>query len=1511
MMRVRSLSSDRSGSRGAVVSIRPKLFSASYWHRLRFGAVLLGIVLLGGLFAAWSIRREDRQMREALIQQTSLVAQGIQLDQLKALSGTKDDEPKPEYRRLKKQLMAAQQINPFWKWIYLMNRTPDRTVVFQADSESPDAPDPSLPGQTYEEASPLLQSVFDTRKIATEGPISDRWGVWVSSFVPVSDPQTGNLLTVVGIDIEASAWKARTLRAGTVPLLLTISLVVILLIAHLLRRHKDGRRDRLQKRWRYLEAALTSATGLTLTLTVVWLARSIETQYTQQAFESLAHLKSGYVLNTLASLRNSEIESLSRFIENSEWVTRDEFRHFSEYLGQMPEVMNWAWVPAVNAEDKEPFEQLVRQQVDKDYRIWQEDSAGQPVPALPRNVYYPILHIESSQSSLENKLAPGFDLGSVESIRAALNEAAQQNLITATEFPSRRANRNTETDILVLRAVRYTDPPRALKGFAVAALSPDTLIRTLVRAKPEDDPLLSIDFLQLQTEAPPKHLVSSRDSQDSPEWTKPLTGPMTFSRPILAFGQAFAVVAHPTRELVAMNTTFLSWIVLLAGLSITLASTLVISTLSHRHEDMERLVSERTYELASSLRRFDQLAKQSRTFTWEMDSTGRYTDLSPVVEDVLGYRPSFCVGTKYFHDFHPEDGRDSFKAKILRVLDRRLPFLDFIHPMVDASGKTVWVSTNGMPLLNPDGSLRGYQGTSKDVTERKLTEESMAALAQQNAESVERYATLISASNTGAWEYHDDTAYMWASPEYFAMLGRNPHDFDVASGQPNIDAVWLDLLHPDDKERARRYFVEYTRNPEGMYQHTFRMRHADGHWVWILSRGRALRDAAGKPTAVVLGTHIDISESKRSELILRESEQKYRMLTENMKDVVWTLDADSLHYTYISPSLAKLTAYTPEEVMAQSLGYTMTPEAQNELRAVIRRRATDLRAGKISPDTFFTDEIPLPHKDGSLRITEAVSRYCISEHTGRIEVHGVTRDITERKRAEAERERLTRAIEQSGETIVITDAKGTILYVNPAFTKVTGYSREEALGQNPRILKSGQHDSVFYKAMWETLCTGGAWEGQLINRTKSGTLFTEQATISPVRDPDGHIVNFVCVKRDITAQLHDQQEKENLQAQLLQAQKMESIGRLAGGVAHDFNNMLQAILGYTEMALEQVEPEKPLHFDILEIQKAARRSSLLTRQLQAFARKQTIVPKVLDLNLAVEGMSDMLRRLIGEEIGLEWRPGKGLGLVKMDPGQLDQIVTNLCVNARDAIGKNGNIVLETRNATLGETIRGMHGEIPPGDYVVLSVVDDGCGMPKEVIDHIFEPFFTTKQTGKGTGLGLATVYGIVRQNQGGIRVQSKPGQGTAFQIFLPRHAGESPAPESTGKGQPLAKSNGQTILLVEDEETILQATRRMLESLGYSVLATTSPEEAVRLAREQSRPVDLLLTDVIMPVMTGPDLVQQLLKDHPRLPFLYMSGYTANLLEEKGVREDSANFIQKPFSRETLAKKVQSVFGNA
>jgi signal transduction histidine kinase/CheY-like chemotaxis protein len=472
------------------------------------------------------------------------------------------------------------------------------------------------------------------------------------------------------------------------------------------------------------------------------------------------------------------------------------------------------------------------------------------------------------------------------------------------------------------------------------------------------------------------------------------------------------------------------------------------------------------------------------------------------------------------------------------------------------------------------------------------------------------------------------------------------------------------------------------------------------------------------------------------------------------------------------------------------------------------------------------------------------------------------------------------------------------------------------VGRTPNLPTSGEHSAEFYREMWETLRSGAIWEGQIVNRRKDGTLYTEHATISPVRDFAGRIVNFVAVKRDITQQLHDQRERENLQNELVQAQKMESIGRLAGGVAHDFNNMLQAILGYTDMALEQVPAGQPLHNDLLEIQKAAQRSAALTRQLQVFARKQAMAPKVLDLNQAVEGMFSMLRRLIGEDIQLDWKPGADLGSVKIDPSQLDQIVANLCVNARDAIEKTGHIIIETRNADIDRFGKDLHGGIEPGSYVLLAVSDNGCGMSPEVLGHLFEPFFTTKPLGKGTGLGLSTVYGIVKQNGGGIQVYSEPGRGSTFKIYLPRLGQTAEAAPADESQDPASRAH-ETILLVEDEESILQTSRRMLESLGYQVLATNSPATALRLAEgaggdnvllnEYADRIDLLITDVIMPEMNGPELVERLQARFPRLKHLFMSGYTANLIAVQGVQTGKMDFIQKPFSRTALAQKVREI----
>ena len=502
-----------------------------------------------------------------------------------------------------------------------------------------------------------------------------------------------------------------------------------------------------------------------------------------------------------------------------------------------------------------------------------------------------------------------------------------------------------------------------------------------------------------------------------------------------------------------------------------------------------------------------------------------------------------------------------------------------------------------------------------------------------------------------------------------------------------------------------------------------------------------------------------------------------------------------------------------------------------------------------------------------------------------------------RKAKEDELQKVTMAVEQAGEVIMITDPAGMIQYVNPAFETVSGYTREEAVGKTSAFLKSGQHDQAYYQNLWKTITSGRIWQGRMVNKRKDGTLYTEDATISPVCDATGKIINYVGVKRDITAHLE-------LTAQLQQAQKMESVGRLAGGVAHDYNNMLSIILGYTEMAMNQVDASDPLYADLQEVFNAATRSTDITRQLLAFARKQTVAPVVLDLNTAVDGMLKMLRHLIGEDISLAWLPAAGVWPVKIDPSQVDQILANLCVNARDAIKGVGKVTIETATVIFDDAYCAMHGGFSPGAFVLLSVSDTGCGMDKETLDHIFEPFFTTKEIGKGTGLGLATVYGIVKQNRGFINVYSEPDNGTIFKIYIPRDSAGIVETKDSGSPGPLL-GRGETILLVEDEPALLVMAKHLLESLGYTVLSAPGPGEALRLAEEHAGEIHLLLTDVIMPEMNGRDLAHRLTALYPRMKHLFMSGYTADVIVHQGVLDEGVHFIQKPLSINDLAAKVR------
>lgn len=482
----------------------------------------------------------------------------------------------------------------------------------------------------------------------------------------------------------------------------------------------------------------------------------------------------------------------------------------------------------------------------------------------------------------------------------------------------------------------------------------------------------------------------------------------------------------------------------------------------------------------------------------------------------------------------------------------------------------------------------------------------------------------------------------------------------------------------------------------------------------------------------------------------------------------------------------------------------------------------------------------------------------------------------------------------------------TYAEVNASWCEFYGFTKEEAIGRTPTELKI--IDQVILDRQKEIVESVGLVNNLEFTVTiRSGERKFVDASI--VRFAAGDELFIIIMLVDITHQRkieQEMQERRMLEKQLIQAQKMEAVGRLAGGVAHDFNNMLGLIIGYAEMGMYKIAAGEIPEEELGIILDAGKRSSEITRQLLGFARIQPINPKVLKLNATVEEILRMIQRIIGEHIDLVWLPGENLWPVNIDPSQIDQILANLCVNSKDAITGTGRIIIETKNVTLDEIYCACHEGFVPGDFVMLSISDNGCGMSNEILEHIFEPFYTTKDKGEGTGLGLSTVYGIVKQNEGFVNVYSELGEGTTANIYIPRYTGE-PEREEAGeeeKEQPVS-GKGVTLLLVEDEVTLLELGKRMLEDLEYTVLCAGKPEEAIRLAREKDAGIDLLVTDVIMPEMNGRELSERIRSIHPQIKCLFMSGYTSDAIAQHGVLEDHVHFISKPFSRPTLAIKIQ------
>jgi PAS domain S-box-containing protein len=506
----------------------------------------------------------------------------------------------------------------------------------------------------------------------------------------------------------------------------------------------------------------------------------------------------------------------------------------------------------------------------------------------------------------------------------------------------------------------------------------------------------------------------------------------------------------------------------------------------------------------------------------------------------------------------------------------------------------------------------------------------------------------------------------------------------------------------------------------------------------------------------------------------------------------------------------------------------------------------------------------------------------------------------EQHTAEESLRKLSQVVEQSADTVIVTDRHGTIEYVNPAFEVLTGYQRQEVCGQTPRLLKSGEQGPEIYQEMWKAILAGDVFRGILVNRKKNGELYYVEESICPVRDSSGQVTHFVANGRDLT-------ERLRLEAQLLQSQKMDAIGKLAGGVAHDFNNLLTIITSYAELALDSVPQNSPLESKIQEILLAARRAAELTRQLLAFSRKQPQALRVADLNPVIARIANTLPRLIGEDIQFTFSPGDGLGRVRVDPLQIEQILMNLAANARDAMPQGGSLRIETSNVRLDDDyVDRKRAVIPLGRYALITVSDDGTGIPPQHLPHIFEPFYTTKPLGQGTGLGLATVYGIVKQNKGFIWAYSDPTMGTVFKIYLPcveeRH---SPHKFQELKAES-APRGSETVLLVEDEQAVRRATAEFLTLQGYTVLEAKDGVHALSVAKNHGSTIHLLISDVVMPNMSGGQLAKELSHLRPGTKLLFVSGYAGKTVLDHKVVDLETNFLQKPYTLKQLSIKIRT-----
>jgi PAS domain S-box-containing protein len=892
-------------------------------------------------------------------------------------------------------------------------------------------------------------------------------------------------------------------------------------------------------------------------------------------------------------------------------------------------------------------------------------------------------------------------------------------------------------------------------------------------------------------------------------------------------------------------------------------------------------------ERKKSDEKFTNLVTQAPIGISTLNNAGTYKYVNPKFTEIFGYTlEDIPTGKIWFEKAHPDPEYrrmvlNTWKGDLGPAKVGEAPSRVFTVTCKDGSQKEILFKH---VALTDESHLVAYE----DITDLKQAEDALR-------ESEEKYRNILDSIQDGYSEVDLGGNFTFVNNMTCKHLGYTKEEL--------IGMNYHQYTSEENARKIKKLYTEVykTGKPIDLTDHELISK--DGTTATYEFSVSLIRNAEGNPIGF-RQTSRDITERKRAEEALRQSEERYRNILETMQEAYYETDFAG-HFTFVNDALCRHLGYSKEELIGK-----VFRQFQDEANAKKMYQAFNeiYRTG----EPVKALEAEYIRKDGTKGTYEVSASLIRDAQDKPIGFRGVSRDVTERKQAEEalrrSEERYRTIIENIQDGYFENDLAGNFTFANDVICRNLGYTREESIGMNYRQYTDEEHRKNLLQQYGELYRTGQPikpFEAGYVG--KDGTKLLAEISVSLIWDPEGKPIGFRGISRDITERKRAEEEKLSLQEQLRQSQKMEAIGQLAGGVAHDFNNLLTVIKGYSQLSLLDVKEDNPLWGNIQEIEKATQRATDLTRQLLAFSRRQILNPKVLDLNALLKDLEKMLRRLIGEDIELVTLLSGDLGKVKVDPSQIEQVIFNLAVNARDAMPSGGKLAIATANVELDEGYARAHVSVTPGRYVSLSVSDTGIGMTQEVKEKVFDPFFTTKEKAKGTGLGLSMVYGIVKQSSGNIWVYSELGRGTTFKIYLPRTEEEADSLQGREETDFFPRGT-ETVLLVEDEELVRDLATRLLEQQGYRVLKAANGQEALLVGKEHvGETIHLLLADIVMPHMGGKELADWLKISRPNVKVLYTSGYADDAIVHQGVLDPGTHFLQKPFSLKTLSHKVREV----